>query len=472
MNYIYNIKLLLFYCLIFVNSAIAQNLPDFGNPADYIITKNQERELGRNVISQLRNANAIIDDPLTSEYIQNLGDRLVGHVSDGSQEFNFYLIADSSINAFALPGGFIGINSGLLLMTQSESELASVLAHEIAHVTQRHIARSIYNNQNNTMISSAAMIAAILLGASADISGDAITGIVTAAQAANAQNQINFTRSNEHEADRIGIQTLSSAGFDPNAMSSFFEKMARRYGSSQSEIFSLLQTHPVTTDRIAEARDRARHLPNNSLNYSSSYEILKARLRVLQSTNIESTYNFFLERSKSFNAQSNAYGMALCLSLLGRDDEALLIFQNLVKEHEEVIAYRIGLGETLLRIANIEGALNLYAESVALFPRNVPLTISYCQILISNNASLAHELLLDLLNNIPPTPSQIRLIARAANAEGDIANAHYYMGEYYISTGNLSLAINQMTMALESPNINQIDKSRFEARLKQISEYN
>ena len=167
------------------------------------------------------------------------------------------------------------------------------------------------------MISSAAMIAAILLGASADISGDAITGIVTAAQAANAQNQINFTRSNEHEADRIGIQTLSSAGFDPNAMSSFFEKMARRYGSSQSEIFSLLQTHPVTTDRIAEARDRARHLPNNSLNYSSSYEILKARLRVLQSTNIESTYNFFLERSKSFNAQSNAYGMALCLSLLG-----------------------------------------------------------------------------------------------------------------------------------------------------------
>ena len=125
-----------------------------------------------------------------------------------------------------------------------------------------------------------------------------------------------------------------------------------------------------------------------------------------------------------------------------------------------------------MRIANIEGALNLYAESVALFPRNVPLTISYCQILISNNASLAHELLLDLLNNIPPTPSQIRLIARAANAEGDIANAHYYMGEYYISTGNLSLAINQMTMALESPNINQIDKSRFEARLKQISEYN
>ena len=472
MNYIYNIKLLLFYCLIFVNSAIAQNLPDFGNPADYIITKNQERELGRNVISQLRNANAIIDDPLTSEYIQNLGDRLVGHVSDGSQEFNFYLIDDSSINAFALPGGFIGINSGLLLMTQSESELASVLAHEIAHVTQRHIARSIYNNQKNTMVSSAAMIAAILLGASADISGDAITGIVTAAQAANAQNQINFTRSNEHEADRIGIQTLSSAGFDPNAMSSFFEKMARRYGSSQSEIFSLLQTHPVTTDRIAEARDRARHLPNNSLNYSSSYEILKARLRVLQSTNIESTYNFFLERSKSFNAQSNAYGLALCLSLLGRDDEALLIFQNLVKEHEEVIAYRIGLGETLLRIANIDGALKLYAESVALFPRNVPLTISYCQILISNNASLAHELLLDLLNNIPPTPSQIRLIARAANAEGDIANAHYYMGEYYISTCYLSLAINQMTMALESPNINQIDKSRFEARLKQISEYN
>ncbi len=472
MGYIDSIKLLIFFCLIFMHSAIAQNLPDFGNPADYIITKNQERELGRNVISQLRNANAIIDDPLTSEYIQNLGDRLVGHVSDGSQEFNFYLIDDNSINAFALPGGFIGINSGLLLMTQSESELASVLAHEIAHVTQRHIARSIYNNQKNTIISSAAMVAAILLGASADISGDAITGIVTAAQAANAQNQINFTRSNEHEADRIGIQTLSSAGFDPNAMSGFFEKMARRYGSSQSEIFSLLQTHPVTTDRIAEARDRARHLPNNSLNYSSSYEILKARLRVLQSTNIESTYNFFLERSNSFNAQSNAYGMALCLSLLGRDDEALLIFQNLVNEHEEVIAYRIGLGETLLRISNINDALNLYAESVALFPRNVPLTISYCQILISSNPSLSHEILLDLLNNITPTPTQIRLIARAANAEGDIANAHYYMGEYYISTGNLSLAITQMTMALESPNLNQIDKSRFEARLQQISEYN
>ena len=450
----------------------AQNLPDFGNPADYIITKNQERDLGRSVIAQLRSANAIVEDPLISEYIQNLGDRLVGHVSDGTQEFNFYLIDDSSINAFALPGGFIGINSGLLMMTQSESELASVLAHEIAHVTQRHIARSIYNNQQNTIISSAAMIAAVLLGASSDISGNAMTGIVTAAQAANAQSQINFTRSNEHEADRIGIQTLSSAGFDPNAMSGFFEKMARRYGSSQSDIFSLLQTHPVTTERIAEARDRARHLPNKATNISPSYSLLKARLRVLQSTNIDSTHNFFVQRSNNFNPHSNDYGIALCLSLMGRDDEAVSIFRSLVENSKEVIAYRIGLGETLLQMGKIDDALKVYAESVNLFPRNVPLTISYSQLLIlSDDASLAHKVLLDLLNNVTPTPEQIRLIARAANAEGDTANAHYYMGEYYITTGNLPLAINQINMALESPNVNQIDKSRFQARLNQISEY-
>jgi len=454
-------------------AAQRSNLPDFGSPADSIITRSQETQLGRSVVAQLRNAGTIMDDPILTEYIQGVGARLAGHASDGVQDFNFFIVDDSAINAFALPGGYIGVNAGLLLTSESESELAGVLAHEVAHVTQRHIARSIYDSQRSSMLNITTMLAAILLGAAADIGGEATTGLVTAAQAATIQRQINFTRANEHEADRVGMETLSSAGFDPTGMSSFFEKLSRRYGSSRQQVPAILQTHPVTTARIADARDRARQLPSVEVDDSPSYRIVKARLRALQAPTSEDAHQIFVTRLDDQGSAEPAdrYGLALSLSRLGRDDEAERMFRELVEESPGVIPYRIGRGEALMRNGQVDAALDSYAEAVGLFPRNVPLTISFAEALIAaGEPAAAHEILLDLLNNVPPTPEQIRLIARAANAEGDISNAHFYMAEYYISIGSGPLAINQLRMALESPDVNSVDRARIQARLEQIGD--
>ena len=464
-----------FYLFLLIGVALSgwadTPLPDFGNPADSVLTRSQEAQLGRQVVRQLRNAGAMTEDPQLHEYVQTLGATLAAHAHNGEFQFEFFIVNDDAINAFALPGGYIGVNVGLIQASETESELAGVLAHEIAHVTQRHIARSVYDNQRSSILSIAAMLAAVLLGAASDAGGDAMQGILTASQAATVQRQIDFTRSNEFEADRIGMDTLYSAGFNPLGMASFFEKLSRRYGLARQKVPQFLQTHPVTSERIAGSRNRARQLPTVDAHNTLGYELAKTRLPALGAPSAEEAYTLFQTRLENNDVSTNRYGMALSLARWGRNDHAEEIFKALSEEEPGVIAYRIGLGESLMASGSVSVALAGYADAINLFPRNVPLTISYAKALISaNEPSRAHKLLLDLLNNVPPTPEQIRLIARAANAEGDIGNAQHYMSEYYIMVGNLPLAINQLRMAIESPGVNPVDLARYQARLDELIE--
>jgi predicted Zn-dependent protease len=256
-------------------------------------------------------------------------------------------------------------------------------------------------------------------------------------------------------------------------MSSFFEKLARRYGVARQQIPAILQTHPVTADRIADARDRARQLQQHRPVDSMGYGTAKARLTVLQaSTNAAARATFQARLDGDSTNPADRYGLALSFSQAGLYDEAERAFRDLMRRYPGTIAYRIGLGETLMQSGLTDAALAAYVEAIDLFPRNVPLTISYGEALIAaGQAAKAHAVLLDLLNNVPPTPEQIRLIARAANAAGDAGNAYYYMGEYYLSIGNPVLALGQLRMALEAPGVNSVDRARFQARSKQISEH-
>ena len=446
-------------------------LPDFGSPADAALSKSREAQIGRGVMLQLRNAGVVIDDPFLTEYLSTVGSKLATHANNGEFNFDFFVVKDDRINAFALPGGYIGVNSGLVLASETESELAGVLAHEISHVTQRHIARAAYDNQRNSIVSLAAMLAALVLGAASDMSSDAMTGVVTASQALAQQRQINFTRSNEHEADRVGIELLSGAGFDPYGMSSFFEKLGRRYGGSSQYVPELLQTHPVTSDRVAEARDRARQLPSISHASSLTYTLTKARLVALNAATPEAAFAAFRDKRDS-DAPEDRYGLALASMRMSLHDNAEQLFRGLIEDFPNTMAFRVGRAEAMAASGATSSALEIYADAIRLFPRNVPLTISYAETLISaGKPGEAHDLLLDLLNNVPATAPQLRLIARAANAEGDVANAYFYMSYYYASIGNLPLAIGQVRMALETPNANEVDRARFRARLDQLIEY-
>ncbi len=450
-----------------------EQLPDIGSPSDTVLSREKEQQIGRSIYRSLRDTGHVITDPETQEYIQDIGQKLAAHATDNGQKFRFFVVNDPAINAFALPGGYIGVHSGLLLATANESELAGVLAHEIAHVTQRHISRAIYANQRASILTMAAMLGAILLGAATG-SSDAIQGAVVAAQSASAQQQINFTRSNEYEADRVGVGLLAAAGFDPMGMPSFFETMARQTGPMASQAPEFLRTHPVTVNRIAETRERAVHLPRPDVADATGYRLTRARLRALSARTPEAALDHFRADAQNPDRVGDigtAYGFALVYLQGGNYVAAEQEFSTLMAAHPSVIPFHTGLAQAQMGLGQREAAFRTYERAMQLFPRNVPLTVRYAEALLQDGRPKeAHRVLLDLLNIVPPTPEQVRLIARAASAAQDTGDAHFYMAEYHIMTGDLLLAADELRVALSIPELDAVQRARFSSRLAEIQE--
>ena len=448
------------------------NLPDIGSPADAILSKNDEAQLGRAIMQQIYNSGQVVEDPLVTEYVNEIGHRIAAQANnDGIHEFSFFVIDDPVLNAFALPGGYIGVHRGLLEATRSEDELAGVLAHEVSHVTQRHIARSIHANQRQSLLSMAIMLGAIL-AAAAGGSGDAMQGAIAVAQGTAAQQQINFTRSNEYEADRVGISALANAGFDPQGMASFFEVISRSNTPMNMRTPEFLRTHPVSSARIAEARARARNYPPVNTDDTVNYGIARARLLVASESRPEEAVRYFEREAYEYQSDVERYGRAVAYLRDGRNTEANKIFEELTNKEPEVIAYHIGLADAQLAMEAIDESVETFERARELFPRNVPLVIHYAEALLKlGNAEKAHEILLDLLNNVPPTPEQVRLIARAAIDAGENAEAHYYMAEYRFMIGDLIGGVKFLRQALQVPELEEIQRIRFEARIDFVREF-
>ncbi len=446
----------------------ASDLPDIGSPVDAIISRSDEYRIGLTVLRQLREQGQVLEDAEVTEYLQALGSRIAAQASERGERFTFFVVKDSSINAFALPGGFIGVNQGLVLTSENESQLASVLAHEIAHVTQRHIARSIRAQGRQSLATTAMMIAAILLGAAGG--GDVAQAAIAVAQGSAVQQQINYTRANEYEADRIGISFLSAAGFDPQAMPQFFEIMGRRAGGAGLQVPEFLQTHPVSTNRIAESRARALEYPNVQARQELSYELIRERLRVLGGDREDDVRPYYVARREARQpGPGQLYGEALALLAADQPTDAAAILGGLQQRNPEQPMLAGTLGQAQMAAGDAEGAFRTFDQALALSPRNVPLTIRYAEALLdAGRASEAHTVLLDLFNVVPPTPEQIRLTAMAASSAGDTGDAYYYMSEYHIASGNLPLSVQQLELALAAPNLSSVQRQRFQARLDEI----
>lgn len=448
------------------------DLPDIGSPAEAMLSLDDEYQIGRMIVRGLRDQDQILEDPEVAEYVRSLGYKLSSQAHDGAQKFNFFMVNDRSINAFALPGGFIGVNSGLLLETKTESELAGVLAHEIAHVTQRHIARSIAAQSRSSLVSTAAMLAAILVGAAAG-GGDAAMAGMAAAQSLAIQQQISFTRSNETEADRVGLGILARSGFDPNGMPAFFETMSRRAGTSEANMPEMLRTHPVTVNRIAETKERADQIKAEVAPQPDtlSYALTRERLRVLSTPSGENPLEYYnaVIQNEPDATSAQIYGRALALMMSGQPQKAVPIFQRLRDTSPTVLQYHTALGQAQLQASQGKAALNTLQRATELFPRNVAVTVRYAEALMQlGDSKKAHEILLDLFNVVPPTPEQARLTALAANAAGDVADSYFYMSEYHIMSGDLLLAVNQLQLALAVPKITSVQRARFQARLEEV----
>lgn len=447
-------------------------LPDIGSPADAVLSKSVEAQIGASIMRQINASGVVIKDPQIAEYVNEIGHRVASYANNGDHKFTFFVVDDPTINAFALPGGYIGVHTGLLEATRSEDELAGVLAHEVAHVTQRHIARAVTAGKRQSIMSTAIMLGAIIAGAMGGVDADVMQGTIAVAQGAAVQSRINFTRSNEHEADRIGMSALANAGFDPQGMASFFEVISRGTSPIESRMPEFLRTHPVSSSRIAEARSRARNYPPVTTEDTANYGIARARLMVARYEQPAAAVEFFEQQQSGYRSDRWQYGLAVAYLRNEQYNKSLRIFEELANREAEVIAYHIGLAQAQLGLEQEEAATQTFEQALELFPRNVPLVVKYAEALLRlGDAEYSHKLLLDLFNNKAPTPDQVLLIARAANAADEVAEAHYYRAEYSFMTGDLIGGIRFLRQALRIPELEEIQRIRFEARIDFVREF-
>lgn len=443
-------------------------LPDIGESSGSVISPDQERGLGERLMRRLRQDLLVVDDPLLHSYIQSLGERLVSHSHRPAGEFTFFIVNDAAINAFAAPGGYIGVNSGLLLTTENESELAAVLAHEITHVTQRHMARTYEAAGRYQVAAALAILAAILVGGESEqLAQAAIAG----GAAASVQMQIDFTRANEREADRLGIQTLAAAGYDPDSMATFFERMqrtSRLYGARPPEFLS---THPVTSARIAESRSLAKSYRVNKGADRTQYDLMRARLRVLTSDNPLRAQEEFQRALKQESPPTPATRYGYALALLGAGDGARAREQAelLLKHDPDRIAYLTLKARADMERGASREALSTFERALLNYPNDYPLTYFYAEALLqAGEPKKAREILQDYMHNRTPNAAVRRLYAQAASAAGHLAEAYRSMAEYYFLTGQTHAAIDQLTRATELPDLDFYEASQIEARLQEL----
>lgn len=443
------------------------DLPQMGEPADRSISPMEERRLGARIVAQLYGFEYVLEDPEISEYISALGWKLAASSNARPQELDFFLINDGRINAFALPGGYIGVNAGLLLAASTESEVAGVLGHELAHVTQRHIARTAEGSQAATLATWAAVLAAILVG-SAD--PDVVIGALSLGQAINYQRQVNYTRAHELEADRIGIQTMARAGFAPEGMVSFFTKLeqqSRLYGSGLPEF---LRTHPLNTTRIAEAQARAAEMPRVRREDPVDFELMRARARVLLADRPSEPLNHFTGLlSAGLDTPGNRYGQALALARLGQSEAALDVLAPTFRQYPRQANLLLLKGQIQLFARQHEAALATFARTLELYPRYAPAIFARADALITvGRPEEARQVLISHEQALGTRIQTYNLLAQAARDSGNLPEASFQMANFLFLRGNASGAIGQIDAGLRLDNLTPAERARLAAKREEV----
>lgn len=465
-------------------SAREIQLPDMGATASVSLSPLMEEKIGRSVISQLQNSHELIEDLELNAYLTDLGYTLVDQTEDRLQPFHFYLLQSAQINAFATPGGVVAVYSGLFLNTQSESELASVIAHEIAHVTQKHLARAYEQANQMNLPMTLGLIAAILLGATG--STDAGIAATAGLQALGAQAQINFTRSNEKEADRVGIGYLYKAGYDPYGMAEFFKRLHQKNRYTGRSYPEFLRTHPVTRDRLAEAQSRAQQLKTHLFNTHANlrYALMKGKLTVLTSHNkqaIQKYYNKLLQKDsaaeKSASLQSrqiHQYIFAQALLHNNQADKAIPYFQKLYQQHPDETIFINALAQALLaskQKQHQQQALPFLARALQTYPLHKVLSATYIDALLTlGEYQKSIRIINDYLRHYPHETVFLQKLSTAYGKNGQTFKAYTTLADYYFYNGQYEQAITQLTIARKLVKNNFYELSRLDSRLQEIKQ--
>lgn len=440
----YNKSKLIKFCRLLICTIIFISLA----PLSYGAT---EHQMARSFMRSMRSSLNIIDDPLVQNYIQKLGQRLVNNTDDHDKKFHFFVVTDDSINAFSGPDGNVGINSGIFLATNSESELASVLAHEITHATQKHILRA-QDEQKGLILPEIATTAAIIAASMASKSNSmasATSGAVMAGMAGSSQYAVNTIRSFEWEADRIGIKVLYLSGFDPIAMPDFFERIARYNLSSVNGTPSMLLDHPLTAERIADARNRAMQYRKHKITINPDYYLIKARLKVLTSETDYRINNYFknhmLDKSK-WDRDAAQYGYALFLVNSSKISQAEDNINSLLKTHPNNVIYQLALAEIKTKVNKNNVAM--LQRLLSTNPDSYPVIIEYAETLIqAKRYQSAEDFLKAQTQNYADDPKVYDLLALAQGQNGHFKDAYRTRAKLFSLLGYDKAAQLQMEQA-------------------------
>ncbi len=457
---------------------MAQNLPTLGDTERAELSPLMERKLGEQIMREIRRDRDYLDDAPVIEYLNEFGNSLLAVRPEARGEIGydyfFFAVRDPMLNAFALPGGFIGVHSALILAAQNESELASVLAHEIGHVAQRHIARMLGQQRQDALIPLAAMVLAALASRG---SSDASAAVLMGAQGMAIQRQLSFSRDVEREADRVGLQILREAGFDTSGMIAFFGRMQMATRAYTDSTPAYLRSHPLTTERIADIQARTRDQRYKQRADSLDFHLVRARLRVLQDLSPqglrEASVVFETQLQQKTRQQMVAarYGQAFIALRQGVPAKA----QELLRE-----AYAAAQGSSSVMLASLGIDIRLAANQVTealkdaeaarqKFPLSRGISRQYADALIANGRyDDAVNYLRDQVQLYRQEPKLQDQLAKAYAAQGKQALQHLALAESYALSGSLPAAIDQLGIARRSPDASFYDQAVIDAREREF----
>jgi len=452
---------LLLVCLLLPGPLLADlNLPEMGDPSSALLSPNQEQQLGRTLLREVRRTLPLDHDPQINAYVQSLGQRLVSSTPDAHAHFSFLVVDDPRINAFAMPGGIIGINTGLISAARNEAELAAVIAHEIAHVTQRHLARMYAGSSRIDLATGLAILAGIIASAYDPQVGQAA---IIGGLAAGTQARINHTRANEQEADRIGISILSGANYDPRAMPQFFERMMQLSRSNPDSVPEFLRTHPVTANRLSDSQSRAEQEREGGYrDDSDEFRFIQARVNARLDPGQAIARH---TRGRDSDEPVSRYAYATALLTRGDTSGAASALADL--DHEQVprVMLNLSRAEIAQRSNRNEEAVELLAQLNDLYPRHLPVIHQYADALLATNRP--HEaitLIDDYLSRGHEEPELLRLKARAADSAGQRAISQETMAEYYFYLGQYGESLHQLELALQASDLTPFIEARVESK--------
>jgi beta-barrel assembly-enhancing protease len=444
-------------------------LPELGDSSSANFSNQQEYELGRAWLKMFRSQVRTIEDPLLQDYMEYLIYKLASNSPLKDRRLEVVVVDNPTINAFAVPGGVVGVHNGALLYAENEAQLASILGHELAHLSQRHFARGVEQQQQSMLPMMAGMLGALVLAATAR--GDAGMAAMAATQAAAQQNQLRFSRENEQEADRVGMATLEKADYDPNAFAGMFENMlaANRFAGRNPPEFLL--THPLTESRVSDARNRAREYPRKVYVDNLDYQLMRARVEVQLAANNSEALKKFKARIKgqSRNSEADRYGLALAFLQAGQLKDAHEQLDPLLQKDPRRLVYIVTDADIDIAAGENERAIAKLQAQLHLNPGNYPLSMAYADALMkANQPQVAETVLEEQAKSRPSDPYVWYELAEMHGLAGNILGVHQARAEYFVLNGVLDKAEQQLNYALRLVKGDQITKAKINERIRQI----